>query len=81
MGDPVTAPRLVLHHDQRLTEEVPVRGGGYAWPVHGIDDEGYALDPNGEIEPQRAMQARLQALGLGRSWQDIAASLPGQEQA
>ena len=50
----MSSPRLLLRTGSQFwTIEVPVRGGGWAVPVHGVDSEGFALDPHAEIPEQR----------------------------
>lgn len=67
-------PRLILRSNKVWTIEVPVRGGGFAIPVHGVDDDGYALDPHDEVQPQRRYQAEVSAaIKAGKSLDEIMA--------
>lgn len=45
-------PKIVLRPNRAYATEVRTRHGGYCIPVHGVDSDGYALDPHGEIPAQ-----------------------------
>ena len=71
----MTRPRLLLRTGNKFwTIEVPVRGGGWAIPVHGVDAEGFALDPHNEIAPQRERyEACGRAIDRGASFEEVCA--------
>lgn len=64
----------LIRRSTKDTDGAPVRGGGFAIPVHGVDADGFALDPHNEIAARDEYLRKVEfVLRMGGSFEQIQA--------